>query len=260
VQAGEPVLLDGRASIGGRTYDWTTDNGTVVPDTIPGLATWTPETPSAAATVTLTVTGRGGTSVPARQDVQVIPAGLSTVQAGADQVKTRGAVVTLSGAGSGPVRWTQLSGPAVTLSSTTSLTPSFTYPKMARPVGPAGNSNNGYVVHNEPVVLQLAAVGGGFADEVTISPTPETITPGTARYRTKTGVWRVTGTTDLKAGQTIAMVLGPNASGKFIGQATVDAAGAFSFKGGAQPVAAGATVTYVSAMGGSVTGQLQITR
>ena len=62
----------------------------------------------------------------------------------------RGAVVTLSGAASGPVRWTQLGGPAVTLSSTTSLTPSFTYPKMARPVGPAGNGNSGYVVHNEP--------------------------------------------------------------------------------------------------------------
>ena len=260
VQAGQPVLLDGRASIGGRTYDWKTDNGTVVPDAIPGLATWTPETPGAAATITLTVTGRGGTSVPASQDVQVIPAGLSTVDAGADQVKTRGQVVKLAGAANGPVRWSQVSGPTVTLSSTTSLTPSFTYPKMARPVGPAGHGNNGYVVHNEPVVLQLAAVGGGFADEVTISPTPETITPGTARYRTRTGVWRVTGTTDLKAGQTIAMVLGPNASGKFIGQATVDAAGAFSFKGGAQPVAAGATVTYVSAMGGTVTGPLSITR
>jgi len=260
VQAGQPVLLDGRASIGGRTYAWTTDNGTVVADVVPGLATWTPETPGAAASITLTVTGRGGTSVPARQDVQVIPAGLSTVNAGADQVKTRGQVVKLAGVASGPVRWSQISGPAVTLSSTTSLTPSFTYPKMARPVGPAGHGNNGYVVDNEPVVLQLSAVGGGFADEVTISPTPETITPGAARYRTRTGVWRVTGTTDLKAGQTIAMVLGPNASGKFIGQATVDAAGAFSFKGGAQPVAAGATVTYVSATGGSVTGPLLITR
>ena len=61
----------------------------------------------------------------------------------------------------------------------------------------------------------------------------------------------VTGTTDLKAGQTVAMVLGSDpATGKFIGQATVDAAGAFSFKGGAQPVAAGTTVTFVSATGG----------
>ena len=31
-------------------------------------------------------------------------------------------------------------------------------------------------------------------DTVQISPTPETITPGTARYRTR-GEWRVTGTT-----------------------------------------------------------------
>ena len=71
----------------------------------------------------------------------------------------------------------------------------------------------------------------------------------------------MTGTTDLKAGQTVAMVLGSNlATGKFIGQATVDAAGAFSFKGGAQPVGAGATVTYVSAGGGTVTGPLLITK
>ena len=93
---------------------------------------------------------------------------------------------------------------------------------------------------------------------MTISPTPETITPGTARYRNK-GEWRVTGTTDLKAGQTVAMVLGSDPTGQFIGQATVDAAGAFSFKGVNVPVASGTTVTYVSAMGGTVTGPLLIT-
>ena len=151
--------------------------------------------------------------------------------------------------------WSQVSGPPVTLSSTTTLNPTFTYPRMALPVGPAGHVNAGYVVHNEPIVLQLTATphGGGAAatDTVTISPTAETITPGTARYRTQKGEWTaVTGTTDLQAAQTVAMVLGSDpATGKFIGQATVDAAGAFSFRGGAQPVAAGTTVTYVSADG-----------
>ena len=75
--------------------------------------------------------------------------------------------------------------------------------------------------------------------------------PGTARYRTR-GEWRVTGTTDLKAGQTVAIVLGSNPeTGEFIGQATIDAAGAFSFKGGVQPVGSGTTVTYISSMGGT---------
>ena len=65
---------------------------------------------------------------------------------------------------------------------------------------------------------------------------------------------------DLLAGQTVAIVLGSDpATGTFIGQATVDAAGAFSFKGADVPVAAGTTVTYVSAMGGTVTGPLLIT-
>ena len=110
---------------------------------------------------------------------------------------------------------------------------------MALPFGPAGQATAGYVLNNEPIVLQLAATpasGSVATDTVRISPTPETITPGTARYRTR-GEWRVTGTTDLKAGQTVAMVLGSNPeTGEFIGQATIDAAGAFSFKGGAQPV------------------------
>jgi hypothetical protein len=71
----------------------------------------------------------------------------------------------------------------------------------------------------------------------------------------------VSGTTTVHAGQTVAMVLGSDlTTGKFIGQATVDAAGAFSFRGGAQPVAAGTTVTYVSATGGTVVGPLLITK
>ncbi len=60
---------------------------------------------------------------------------------------------------------------------------------MALPFGPAGHVTAGYVVNNEPIVLQLAATpaGGGsvVTDTVQISPTPETITPGTARYRTR---------------------------------------------------------------------------
>ena len=144
---------------------------------------------------------------------------------------------------------------SVTLSGTTTLSPTFTYPRMALPVGPAGHVTAGYVVHNEPIVLQLAATpsagGAAVTDTVTISPKPETITPITARYRTQKGEWTaVSGTTDLHAAQTVAIVLGSNlATGPFIGQATVDAAGAFSFRGGAQPVAAGTTVTYVSADG-----------
>jgi hypothetical protein len=269
VQAGQPVALDGSASIGDITaYEWSTNNGTVTQDAVnPALATWTPSAADPAATVTLKVTGPGGSST-ATNTVEVLPPVVTLVDAGPDQVKTRGQVVTLAGTASGQqsVLWSQLSGPSVTLSSTTALSPTFTYSRMPLPVGPAGHVTAGYVVHNEPIVLQLTAtpVGGGAAvtDTVTISPTPETITPVAARYRTQKGEWTaVSGTTTVHAGQTVAMVLGSDlTTGKFIGQATVDAAGAFSFRGGAQPVAAGTTVTYVSATGGTVVGPLLITK
>jgi hypothetical protein len=266
VQVGDPVPLDGTASIGTITdYAWTTDDGTVTPDPAnPALATWTPSAVDAAATITLTVTGPGGSNA-ATNTVDVTAPIVVLADAGPDQVKTRGQVVNLSGTATGQrsVQWSQVSGPPVTLSGATTLHPTFTYPRMALPVGPAGHVTAGYAVHNEPIVLQLAAtaVNGGttVTDTVQISPTPETITPGTARYRTR-GEWRVTGTTNLVAGQTVAMVLGSDpATGQFIGQATVDAAGAFSFKGADVPVAAGTTVTYVSAMGGTATGPLLIT-
>lgn len=265
VQAGDPVPLDGRASVGSiQSYDWTTDDGTVTPDpNNPGLATWTPDTVNAAATVTLKVTGPAGEST-ASNTVEVTPPLGVLADAGPDQVKTRGQVVTLAGKARGQqsVLWTQVSGPQVKLSSTTTLNPTFTYPKMALPFGPAGQATAGYVLNNEPIVLQLTATpasGSVATDTVRISPTPETITPGTARYRTR-GEWRVTGTTDLKAGQTVAMVLGSDPeTGQFIGQATIDAAGAFSFKGGGQPVATGTTVTYISSTGGTATGPLLIT-
>ena len=265
VQAGDPVPLDGRASVGSiQSYDWTTDDGTVTPDpNNPGLATWTPDTVNAAATVTLKVTGPAGEST-ASNTVDVTARQGVVADAGPDQVKTRGQVVNLAGKATGQqsVLWTQVSGPQVKLSSTTTLNPTFTYPKMALPFGAAGQATAGYVLNNEPIVLQLTATpasGSVATDTVRISPTPETITPGTARYRTR-GEWRVTGTTDLKAGQTVAMVLGSDPeTGQFIGQATIDAAGAFSFKGGGQPVATGTTVTYISSTGGTATGPLLIT-
>ncbi len=262
------MLLDGRASIGDiTTYTWSTSDGTVTPDpTTPGLATWIPSAVNPFATVTLQVDGPGGSDQQVNT-VDVSAPVVVTSNAGVDQVKTRGQVVTLAGAATGQasVAWTQLSGPAVTLSNATALSPTFTYPKMALPVGPAGHVTAGYVVHNEPIVLQLTATAPNGVttaiDTVQISPTPETITPGTARYRTQGLDWRVTGTSSVHAGQVIAIVLGSDlATGKFIGQATVDAAGAFSFKGAAQPVATGTTVTYVSATGGTVIGPLLITK
>jgi hypothetical protein len=57
------------------------------------------------------------------------------------------------------------------------------------------------------------------------------------------------------------MVLGSDpGTGPFIGQATVDAAGAFSFRGAKVPVATGSTVTLVSSTGGTTVAPLLITK
>jgi hypothetical protein len=273
VQVGQSVPLDGTASTGGVTlYTWTTTNGSITPSTTTGLATWTPAAPlpiPGPATITLNVVAPGAPAplgVSTTRTATVTSATGLTVNAGPDQTVSRGLPVTLDGSlttgNQNPVTWSQVSGPTVTLSSTTALKPTFTEPPMKLPVGPAGTSNTGYVVANAPLVFQLSAIPllGGVAvtDLVTINPKPETIVPITTRYRTR-GDWRVTGTTNLIAGQVIAMVLGPNGTGKYIGQATVDAAGAFSFVGGGVPIGSGTTVTYISSTGATKTATLLIT-
>ena len=72
-------------------------------------------------------------------------------------------------------------------------------------------------------------------------PATETLTVASARYRTR-GEWRVNGTSDIKAGQKVAIVLGSkvnatgaptlaSARGVVIGFATVDTLGAWSYVG-----------------------------
>jgi hypothetical protein len=280
-----PVSLDGTASTGGvpMTYSWTV-TGPAVSPTVPGpivtlpattaLTTWTP-TVVGAYTVSLTVTGPGGTSLPATQLVTVTAAGAIVVNAGPPQTKTRGTLVQLAATATNATTylWSQTAGPKVTLSSNTTLNPTFTYPRIALPVGPAGKINTGYSTtagvnldSATAIKLQLTASKVGVASAsatVIITPTAETITPITTRYRTR-GDWRVTGTSNLIAGQVIAMVLGAkNATNPvYIGQATVDAAGAFSFVGGLQPVVPAGTktsVTYISSTGGTISPTLLIT-
>lgn len=215
----------------------------------------------------LVVEGPAGRSQPAIVTVDVVapdpsqPTPEPTADAGPDQTVRRGATVTLDGSRSALVdeySWTQVSGPAVTLSNATTAKPTFVLPLMPLPTNTTG-PNPSYTTSSTPVVLELRVTGQGgkeSRDEITISPQPETLAVTTAEYRA--GIeWRVSGTTSILAGQRVAVMLGSSLTRRVIGFATVDALGAWTFRG-AGDVAPGATTTVsvVSATGGS---QLAVT-
>jgi hypothetical protein len=104
------------------------------------------------------------------------------------------------------------------------------------------------------VVLRLTVTGQGgqqVTDEVTVAPAPETLAIGAAEYRAGSE-WRVSGTSNVLAGQRVAVVLGSALTGRVLGFANVDALGAWSFRGaGAVAPGTQSTVSAVSTMGGN---------
>ena len=211
----------------------------------------------------LVVSGPAGTSEPVIASITVVapdptqPAPAPTADAGGDQVVRRGAAVALDGSRSALVdtyAWTQVSGPAVTLSGATTARPSFVLPLMGLPTSTTG-PNPSYAPSATPVVLRLTVTGQGqqSTDEVTVAPAAESLAIGAAEYRAG-NEWRVSGTSNILAGQRVAVVLGQALTGRVLGFTNVDAVGAWSFRG-AGGVAPGTntTVSAVSTMGGGQT-------
>ncbi len=274
VSAGQPVTMDAAASSPAPlTYAWTQLPGSptvTLTGAATSVATFTP-TVAGSYTMQLVVTGPTGiASVPVTRTITVTPPAPTFVaNAGPDQTVQRGKVVTLDASastGAQSYAWSQTGGPTMTLSSTTAAKPTFTYAFMPLPNALAGNANPLYAPVNTPLTFTLTAtpVGGGTVktDTVVISPQAETFSAVVARYRTTRGEWRVTGTSSILAGQRVTIVLGPNAQGKTIGSATVDAAGAFSVRAGAVPdprSPAQTVVTVISATGGVASFPLSIT-
>lgn len=279
VTLGQPVVLDAATSTGGPlTYAWAQMAGTGA--IIPAMDMTTPTltfTPTAVGTyvIQLVVTGPtppGLVSVPTSQTITVLPAAVKLqADAGPSQTAQRGTVVTLDASattGAQSLAWTQLSGPLVTLSSATATKPTFSYSLMPLPNALVGGVNLFYVADNAPLTFQVTATGVGGAGTstatVVITPLAELISGVTARYRTR-GEWRITGTTSILAGQRVTFVVGgPDPTGRTIGSATVDPAGAFSIRGGIQPDPrvpgpAATQVTVVTATGGMATFALNIT-
>jgi hypothetical protein len=273
VSLGQPVALNAAASTGGPlTYAWAQLAGTGA--IIPPMDMTTPTltfTPTALGTyvMQLVVMGPvppGLVSVPTTRTITVTPPpAVVTAVAGPDQVEKRGDVVTLDSSasvGAQSVAWVQTGGPAMTLSSATAPKPTFTYSVMPLPKAAVGIANTGYVANNLPLTFTLTATGVDgvttSTDTVVVSPQAESFTGVIARYRTVRGEWRVTGLSSMLAGQRVTVVLGPNASGRTIGSATVSPTGGIFVQAGRLPdprvPAPDATqVTILSATGGVAT-------
>lgn len=211
----------------------------------------------------LVVAGPAGTSAPAVVTVDVVapdptlPAPTPTADAGPDVEVRRGGTVALDGSRSAladDYAWTQVSGPAVTISGAATASPSFVFPLMPLPSSTAG-PNPGYATDDRPVVLRLTVTGGGgqvVTDEVTVSARRETLAITAGEFRAGRE-WRVSGTSDTLAGQRVAVVLGDSLTGRVLGFTTVDAAGAWSFRGAGSvtPPTTVTSVSAVSALGGT---------
>ncbi len=259
VVVGGRVKLDGTGSAGEvDTYTWRQVSGPPVTLNNANTTTagFTAETVG-SYTFELAVAGPGGTGTPTTVPVEVVAAVAPIADAGPDQTVVRGRPVTLDGSASIAAEayaWRQVSGPAVTLSGATTAKPTFTNPLQALPAAPGPNA--GFVLNNEPLVLELTTTNpaGTATARVTVRPQVETISQVTARYRTR-GEYRITGVSSLRAGQRVMVVLGSTSTGRTIGAATtVDAAGAFTVRATTPVPGTVRTVSVISSTGGRLLG------
>jgi YVTN family beta-propeller protein len=144
VESGATVKLDGSTSSdpsgGTLTYQWTQTSGPSVAlsDSSSVNPTFTAPDTQAQDTIVfeLVVTNEQGVqSEPDSVIITVNPAGRPTANAGQDQIAKSENTVQLDGSGSSDpsggtliYKWTQTSGPEVTLSDTTAEKPTFTAP------------------------------------------------------------------------------------------------------------------------------------
>jgi len=278
--ANQTVTLDASGSLDATSYEWTAPAG-VTPTSPLDAQKLTFTAPPGQYEFSLVAIGETGRSEKLTIPVRVTVADVVTARAGAAQTVLRGSKVTLNGAlsiGAESYRWEQIPNvegqdfTPVDLSDATALQPTFTLPQMDLPIAPGPNSTYSAVAAT-PLRFRLTVTGNGMTDtaETVVRPQAETLAVTEARYRTR-GEWRVSGTSDLKAGQRVAIVLGSrlnaaglptlgSARGQVLGYATVDTLGAWTYRGaGLDPRPSGATtLTVVSTMGGQVVQNITVT-
>jgi hypothetical protein len=199
-------------------------DGNRVGDPRPTTATTLTITDLAAETpffFTVTASNANGTGPESAKVGPLSAQGAVVANAGPDQTvarRTTPTTVNLTGAGStagASYQWAQVLTGAndpdrVTLQGATTLSPSFTLPLYR------------YPMTNNPLTFRLTVTRNGVSrsDEVKVTPTPDRVTIGTARW--KAGDFRVTGTGSA-VGATITVHQG-SLSGRVLLTAPVTAA------------------------------------
>jgi hypothetical protein len=279
--ANQTVTLDASQSLDATTYEWVPDRR-VTPTSPLNAQKLTFSAPAGQYEFGLVAIDEAGRrSKVLTVPVRVTVAEAAIARAGAAQTLLRGSTVTLDGSlsiGAETYKWEQIPNVAgqaftpVELNSTTAAKPTFTLPLNPLPVSPGTNSDYTALAAT-PLRFRLTVTGGGTTDtaETVVRPQAETLAVTQARYRTR-GEWRLSGTSDLKAGQRVAIVVGSrigasgqptlnSARGPVIGYATVDTLGAWQYTGpGPDPRTLSATsVTAVSTLGGQAVFNINVT-
>jgi hypothetical protein len=279
--ANQTVTLDASGSLDATKYEWVSDRR-ITPTSGLNEPKLTFSAPAGLYEFGLVVSDDGGRrSKVLTVPVRVTVAETAVARAGAAQTVLRGSNVTLDGSlsiGAETYSWEQIPNvegqtfTPVTLSGANTPKPTFTLPLNPLPVQPGTNSSYTALAPT-PLRFQLTVTGNGQTStaETVVRPQAEALAVTQARYRTR-GEWRLQGTSDLKAGQRVAIVVGSrigatglptlaSARGPVIGYATVDALGAWQYTGaGPDPRTSGATsVTAVSTLGGQGVLSIEVT-
>jgi hypothetical protein len=280
--ANQTVTLDASGSLDATSYEWVAPAKVTVDGPL-NASTLRFTAPTGLYEFALVAIGEtGNRSKVLTIPVRVTQATTVSARAGAAQTVLRGSNVTLDGSasiGAETYQWEQIPNvegqefTPVTLSGASTPKPTFTLPLMALPAAP-GPNNTYTAVAATPLRFRLTVTGNGgetSTAETVVRPQAEALAVTEARYRTR-GEWRLSGTSDLKAGQRVAVVLGSrvnasglptlaSARGQVIGFATVDTLGAWTYVGtGPDPrTTTATTVTAVSTLGGQTIGNITIT-
>ena len=241
VQQGQQVQLDGSSSLNATGFSWAQVAGTptvTLSNANTAIASFTAPATATTLTFRLTVQGPGG---PKTTDEVVTVAAIAPprANAGPPQTVLAGSTVTLDGSGSTGATsylWKQTGGVTANLSSTTAIKPTFTMPNTP-----------------DPVIFQLTVTGPGGSDVATvqISPVADVLDTSQVEFRQSKAEWRIVGTATVVTGNTVKVHLGNDLTGPVLGQASVDALGAWSLRlaNGPQPPAS-RTISLESTRGG----------